>query len=121
MKFPLSKQLQQRWWEYKNRARIKRVVNQVSAHEPKNPERQPILVMNVSSRITGLSQNNAFTLLTAWGLRLAGVPVIHFVCQSGMSHCVLGVNRQDYYQPPPCQKCIAQSQRLYEGGQIHWF
>jgi len=121
MKLPFTKQLHQRWWEYKNRARIKRVVNQVSAHEPKNPERQPILVMNVSSRITGLSQNNAFTLLTAWGLRLAGVPVIHFVCQSGMSHCVLGVNRQDYYQPPPCQKCIAQSQRLYEGGQIHWF
>lgn len=38
-----------------------------------------------------------------------------------MSHCVLGVNRQNYYAPPPCKTCIAQSERLFHGSQVHWF
>ncbi len=113
--------LKSRWLEFENRQHIERIANQVAANARQNSELQPLLVMNVSSRLTGLSQNNAFTLLSAWGLRLAGVPVVHFVCQSGMSHCVLGTNRQDYRTPPPCEKCIAQSHRLYAGGQSYWF
>ncbi len=121
MKRSFFMRLNQRWLEYQNRGRIKRVSGQVAAYAPHNTTEQPLLVMNVSSRLTGLSQNNAFTLLTAWGMRLAGVPVVHFVCQSGMSHCVLGTNRQDYHKPPPCEKCIEQSLRLYAGGQSRWF
>ncbi|MBN1537163.1 MAG: hypothetical protein JW908_10565 [Anaerolineales bacterium] len=121
MKRSLLDRLQRGWLEYQNRQRIQRIANQVAVHAPSNPESQPLLVMNVSSRLTGLSQNNAFTLLTAWGLRLAGIPVVHFVCQSGMSHCVLGVNRQEYHTPPPCEKCVAQSLRLYAGGKSYWF
>lgn len=121
MKRPFINRLQRRWLEHKNHESIKRLANQVAANAPPNADRQPLLVMNVSSRLTGLSQNNAFTLLTAWGLRLAGVPVVHFVCQSGMSHCVLGVNRQEYHTPPPCEKCIQQSRRLYAEAQCYWF
>ncbi|NMC15015.1 MAG: hypothetical protein GYA34_19275 [Chloroflexi bacterium] len=121
MKLPLSNRLRQQWGEYRNQIRINHIARQVAAHAPDASGRQPLLAMNVSSRITGLSQNSAFTLLTSWGLQLAGVPVIHFVCRSGMSHCVLGINRQNYYTPPPCGKCISQSQRLYGQAQCYWF
>lgn len=121
MKRAFIDRIKGRWLEYQNRARLKRITNQVAINAPKNLDCPPLLVMNVSSRLTGFSQNNAFTLLTAWGLRLAGVPVVHFVCQSGMSHCVLGVNRQEYHTPPPCGKCIRQSQRLYAGAECYWF
>lgn len=79
------------------------------------------MFFNASTRITGLSQNAAFVLLTNLGLRLAGIPVQHFVCRSGMSHCVLGTNRQDHHKPPPCQDCLRQSRRLYAGANVHWF
>ena len=69
----------------------------------------------------GLSQNAAFSTLTAWGLRLAGLPVAHFVCESGMSRCVLGTNRDDHTKPPPCKTCIAQSRRLYTDAETTWF
>ncbi len=83
-----------------------------------SPAPPPVVVFNASARLAGLSQNAAFSLLAAWSLRLAGYPVVHFVCQSGMSHCVLGTNRQDHRTPPPCESCIAQSRRIYAGAQV---
>ena len=80
-----------------------------------------MVVFNASARLGGLSQNAAFSLLAAWSLRLAGYPVAHFVCRSGMSHCVLGTNRQDHRTPPPCESCIAQSDRIYSGAQVEPF
>jgi hypothetical protein len=81
----------------------------------------PVVFFNASARLAGLSQNAAFALLTSWGLRLAGAPVVHFVCEAGMLPCVQGTNRQDYTQPPPCQGCIALSKRLYAGATTHPF
>jgi len=107
--------------EWQNKQRIHRLASQVLAHAHPEQNRKPVVVFNVSSRLTGLSQNASFTLLTTWGLRLMGAPVIHFVCQAGMSHCVLGTNRQDYTSPPPCDACIAQSHRLYHGAEVSWF
>jgi hypothetical protein len=80
-----------------------------------------VVVFNASTRLTGLSLNAAFSLLTAWGLRLAGVPVVHFACQAGLRPCVLGTNRQEYTAPPPCEACTAQSRRLYAGGIVRGF
>lgn len=98
-----------------------RMARQVAAHIPKTSVAQPVAFFNASSRITGMSQNAAFALLTSWSLRLAGVPVRHFVCQSGMSHCVLGTNRQDYRKAPPCRACLRQSRRLYTSSDVYWF
>ena len=91
-----------------------------SKSENRIPE-SPVIFFNASTRISGLSLNAAFSLLTSWGLRLAGVPVVHFVCERGMGHCVLGTNRDHYAAPPPCATCIAQSQHLYSGAQVHHF
>lgn len=106
--------------QQRNRARIAHLARQVAEHAPAgSPDAPPVVFFNVSTRLTGLSLNAAFQMLTAWGLRLAGVPVVHFVCQAGLSPCVLGTNRQDYAAPPPCEACIAQSSRLYAGAQAH--
>jgi hypothetical protein len=60
-----------------------------------------------------MSLNSAFSLLTAWALRLQKIPVVHFVCQAGMSRCVLGTDRTDPSKSPPCKACIAQSRWFY--------
>jgi Capsule polysaccharide biosynthesis protein len=78
-------------------------------------------MFNASTRITGLSLNAAFQLLTGWTLRLAGTPLVHFVCQAGMKPCVLGTNRSDYTMAPPCDACLAQSGRLHAGAEVHGF
>lgn len=106
---------------WQHNARLRKLSDQVAAHSQPRPGAKPVVMMNVSSRLGGLSQNAAFTLLTGWGLRLAGAPVIHFVCQAGMSHCVLGTNRQDYTAPPPCAECFTQSERLTRGAQSSTF
>jgi len=98
---------------WKNHLRVIQMARQVAAHSQPNPSQKPIVFFNVSARLTGLSQNAAFALLSSWGLRLSGVPVSHFVCHAGMSHCVLGTNRRNYRKPPPCKACIRQSRRLY--------
>ena len=106
---------------WQNQQRIQKLARRVAAQSRPQPEARPVVFFNASTRIAGLSQNAAFSLLASWGLRLAGVPVVHFVCEQGMSHCVLGLNRTDYTQPPPCQACMAQSHRLFTDAQVYPF
>ena len=101
---------------WQSRQRLERLAKQVHKHARPQAQAAPVVVFNASARLDGLSQNAAFSLLTAWSLRLAGVPVVHFVCQTGMSHCVLGTDREDYRTPPPCEACIAQSSRRLRRG-----
>jgi hypothetical protein len=104
-----------------NDRRITKFGREVARTELPADQKAPILVFNASTRITGLSQNAAFSLLTAWALRLSGQPVCYFVCSQGMSACVLGTNRDDVWREPPCKRCIEQSQRLYDHGKVEYF
>lgn len=97
---------------------VKRLASQVNALARPDPNTKPVVFFNASTRLVGLSLNSAFALLTAWALRLQKVPVIQFVCRSGMSHCVLGTDRNDFSKPPPCQTCIVQSRWLYSNAQV---
>lgn len=115
------KQMQMRLAGLQNRVRISRLTRTVSNHTQPSPDTKPVLIFNASSRLTGLSLNASFSLLTSWSLRLSGVPLIHFVCRRGMNPCMLGTNRADYYTPPPCSSCISQSERFYNGAETHWF
>jgi hypothetical protein len=117
----ITRRLQQGRASLLNRLHLRRMADQVASHAPDATGHKPVVIFNASARLIGLSQNAAFSLLTAWSLRLSGVPVVHFVCKSGMSHCIQGTNRQDYTTPPPCSGCIAQSQQLYRGAQVRWF
>jgi hypothetical protein len=117
----LQNSIRLRWATWQNRQNTKRIAQQIAAHSKAFPAQKPVVVFNASARLTGLSQNAAFSLLTAWSLRLSGMPVIHFACRAGMSHCVQGTSRQDYTTPPPCAACVELSRRLYQGSDIRWF
>jgi hypothetical protein len=83
--------------------------------------KKPVVFFNASTRLTGLSLNAAFAYLTACGLQLAGVPVVYFACNAGMSRCVLGTDRDDHTNPPPCRACTAQAERLFSHTATVWF
>lgn len=109
------------WLRLQREWRIANLNRQVGKHAPQNPDQRPVAMFNASTRLAGFSQNAAFALLTAWDLQLAGVPVAHFACQAGMSHCVLGTNPNKPMAAPPCKACIAQSKKLLASAPVHWF
>ena len=78
------------------------------------PSGAPVVFFKASSGIDDFSWNSGFHLLASWALRLKGIPVAYFACHSGMSHCVLGTNRDNVRKPPPCKSCIYQSSTLYK-------
>lgn len=102
-----------------SRVRLARSARAVAAAE--HSTHQPVVFFNASTRLGHLSQNAAFSLLASWGLRLEGVPILHFVCNAGMSRCVLGTDPDNAGQVPPCAACVAQSHRMYAGADAHWF
>jgi len=102
-------------------ARLLGLARQVGHASRPTPDHQPVIFFNASTRISSLSQNAAFSLLTSWAVRLAGAPVIHFVCRAGMSRCVLGTDESKLAQPMPCGMCIRQSRANYSGAEVHWF
>jgi hypothetical protein len=105
-----------------NRIRVNLQINRFSSrvylHSHPNPDVKPVVFFNASTRLVGVSLNAAFALLTSLALRLQKVPAVHFVCQAGMSRCVLGTDRNDFSKSPPCQACIAQSRWLYSSALV---
>ncbi len=74
---------------------------------------RPVLFFNASTRISRPSLNAGYSLLAAWALRAAGVPVRYAVCKRGLDPCVLGTNRADYTAAPPCKSCVRLSGRVF--------
>ncbi len=104
-----------------NNGRIVRMAQRVTRAALAPRDMRPIAFFKASSGLDDLSWNSAFHLLTSWGLRLQGIPVAYFACNRGMSRCVLGTNRNDPSQNPPCRSCVFQARALYAGAQAHWF
>ena len=113
--------VRRRWVHAHSNERILRIGEQVAQTALPDASARPVVFFNASTRLLGLSLNAAFQQAAAWSVRLAGVPVVHFVCQGGMSRCVLGTDREDPQALPPCPGCIAQSRPLYQNGDAHWF
>ena len=88
------------------------------APEPTGP---PVAFFKASTGIDDLSWNSGFHLLASWALRLKGIPVVYFACRAGMSHCVLGTNRDNPHKEMPCRSCVHQSATLYTGVRSHDF
>lgn len=110
-----------------NNLKIASMARQVAQIEPP-ASGAPIVFFKASTGIDDLSWNSGFHLLASWALRLKGVPVIYFACDAGMSHCVLGTNRDNPYKQPPCESCVYQSKTLYAGmrndnsrNKVNWF
>jgi len=116
----ITKGIQRRWLQSENNRGISRLAKEIRLNSPAG-EGRPVAFFNASSRLAWMSQNAAFTLISGWGLQLAGVPVVHFVCSSGMTRCQLGTNRLNPDESPPCSVCVAQSRKLYSGSNTSWF
>jgi hypothetical protein len=107
--------------QYLNDRRITKLDAELARIAQFDEQESPIIIFNASTRITGLSQNAAFPLLTAWALRLSGQRVIQLICSRGMTHCVLGTSRENVWRDPPCNRCVAQSQRFFKHSEQELF
>lgn len=113
-----------------NNFKIAGMARRVAREEPQ-PAGAPVIFLKASTGIDDLSWNSGFQLLASWALRLQGIPVVYFACDSGMSHCVLGTKRDHVQKKPPCKSCVYQSKTLYKnvpdsrfpnpGSRISWF
>jgi len=117
----IRKGVQRRWLQAQNNRRLADLAAQIERNAPPVVDSRPVVMFNASSRLAWMSLNAAFTLLSGWGLRLAGVPVVHFVCRAGMTRCQLGSALTPFDQPPPCAACVRQSGHLYRNGKVRWF
>ena len=97
-----------------NNLKIASVAREVARKEPQ-PNGAPVIFFKASTGIDDLSWNSGFHLLTSWAFRLQGIPVVYFACDSGLSKCVLGTNRDDVHKEMPCRSCVYQSKTLYTG------
>lgn len=103
-----------------NNLKIAAMARRVAQRESQ-PDGAPVVFFKASTGIDDLSWNSGFHLLVSWAFRLQGIPVVYFACHSGMSHCVLGTNRENVRKEPPCRSCIYQSKTLYTGANPRWF
>ena len=138
----LTQNIQRRLVRQVNNWQIFRMALKVAKTVPQPKKIQPIAFFKASSGLDDLSWNSAFHLLTSWGLRLQGIPVVYFACDHGMSRCVMGTDRDRPSKKPPCWSCVYQARTLYTGtnhrilrrtfgserksppvssGQVHWF
>ena len=117
----LQRRLQLWWGSIVAGGRLVQITRQVAGNARPSSKLQPVAFFNASSRLTGLSLNAAFTYITACGVQITGVPIVYFGCHAGMSRCVLGTNRDDFAQPPPCKQCISQSKNLFAHTPVVWF
>ncbi len=97
-----------------NNLKIANMARRVAKRAP-NPSGAPVIFFKASTGIDDLSWNSGFHLLASWALRLQGIPIVYFACETGMSRCVLGTNRDLPHNPLPCKSCIMQSRTLYAG------
>jgi hypothetical protein len=117
----IQNRLKRDWHDLRGNLRLIRTGLRVAYQSRPQKEQKPVAIFNASTRLTRVSLNAAYSVLTAWGLQLAGIPVVHFVCKAGMSRCVLGTKREDEKALPPCQVCIAQTNRLLLSAPVVWF
>jgi len=117
----ISNGIHQRWVHFWNNRRWQVLIKSINRNALGIDDSRPVIVFSASTRLQAMSQNAAYSLLTALAVRLAGVPVIQFVCQSGLRRCVLGSNRDDFSITPPCDKCVRQSRDVFNGIDTRWF
>jgi len=118
----VKKAIFQRWVHANSNRRWKHLSIQVNQAGAENKmDSAPVIFFNASTRLQAMSQNAAYSYLTNQMLRLQGIPTIQFACKAGMSHCALGTDRKDLLTAPPCERCVAQSQAVFNGIPTRWF
>jgi hypothetical protein len=96
-----------------NHRRVKRLRKLISDRKTED-SRPAVIFFNASTRLSGLSQNAGFSLISSLALENSGVRVVELVCERGMTHCVLGTNNNSPKSPPPCPECIRTSRKIFD-------
>jgi len=117
----VKKAIDQRWKHALSNQRWKHLNKEIQKNAQPQQGPHPVIFFNASTRLQAMSQNAAYAFVTLEALRLQGVPVIQFACKSGLTRCTLGSNREDVAQNPPCAKCIAQSESVFDDVPTRWF
>lgn len=104
---------------WQNNHRVRKVAQSVPGQLPHTSNHKPVVFFNASTRLSGMSLNAGFSLVASWALRLAGVPVVHFVCERGLRPCVLGTHRDQPDMPPPCNACQQQSRVFFTAAEVY--
>jgi hypothetical protein len=112
--------VRQRLLHHSNDRRLSKLAGEIN-NNSKATNQQPVVFMGVSTRLQGMSLNAGFAMMTKWSLQLQGVPVIQFVCDSGMDHCMLGSTLNHPLDKPPCAICIRQSKNMFKHSEMVWF
>jgi hypothetical protein len=113
----ISKRVRRELVLYQNRQRIRSLRNSIRSL-PDAKKIAPVIFFNSSTRLSGLSQNAGFSLISSLALQAEGIPVIHLVCERGLSHCVLGTNNNHPQTPPPCAECIRTSRMVFDASDV---
>ena len=103
-----------------NRIQVCQIIRSIPDELTMN-DQSPVIFFNASTRLSGLSQNAGFSLITSLALRKNKIPVYHFVCNRGLRPCVLGTNKEDLSKAPPCRECIRTSRLVLGKKNIHFF
>jgi len=112
--------IRQRLAHYSSNKRWNKLARQTISSTLPAEDKPPVIFFNASTRLQSMSQNAAYSLLASLGLQANGVPVHYFICNVGMERCILGSNRDDVYQSPPCELCIRQSRQVFSGAPVTW-
>ena len=81
----------------------------------------PVIIFNASTRLSGLSLNAGFSLITSLALQKNNIPTHHVYCDHGLCPCVLGTDRDDPQKTPPCRECTRTSRLILKGPNSHSF
>lgn len=96
-----------------NSRRVKRLRKDISDRKNKD-SRRTVIFFNASTRLSGISQNAGFSLVSSLAMESAGFDVVQLVCERGMTHCVLGTDNNSLKAPPPCPECIRTSRMIFD-------
>jgi hypothetical protein len=80
---------------------------------------KPVVIFNASTRLSGLSLNAGFSLITSLALQKNNIPTHHVYCDQGLRPCVLGTDRNDPENDPPCRECTRTSRLILKNSNAH--
>ncbi|MDO9546559.1 MAG: hypothetical protein Q7J07_07395 [Pelolinea sp.] len=103
-----------------NRFQVWRVNRSITG-ELSSDDTRPVIIFNASTRLSGLSQNAGFSLITSLALRKNQIPTHHVFCDHGLRPCVLGTDRNDPERIPPCRECTRTSRLILKDANSHSF
>lgn len=103
-----------------NRIQIWRITRSFSGGLIKS-DKPPVIFFNTSTRLSGLSLNAGFSLITSLALRKNKIPVYYFVCNRGLRPCMLGTDKTDLSTEPPCRECVRTSRLVLGKTNIQHF